>query len=115
LASAVVAWPLSARSQERLLPVIGYLDTTSASATAHLVDAFRRGLSTAGYDEGRNVAIEYRWAEGDYEKLPGLAAADKIQRLRTQLDVDAAAQRQRSEQWQLHIAGSPGRNPIFNC
>jgi ABC-type uncharacterized transport system substrate-binding protein len=74
LASAVVAWPLSARTQERLLPVIGYLDTTSASATAHLVDAFRRGLSTAGYNEGRNVAIEYRWAEGDYDKLPDLAA-----------------------------------------
>src|SRR5262245_63933468 len=73
LTSAVVAWPLSARSQQRSLPVIGYLDTASAAATAHLVEAFRRGLSAAGYDENKNVAIEYRWAEGDYDKLPALA------------------------------------------
>jgi putative ABC transport system substrate-binding protein len=56
------------------MPVIGYMDTASASTTAHLVEEFRRGLSAAGYDEGRNVAIEYRWAEGDYDKLPALAA-----------------------------------------
>jgi putative ABC transport system substrate-binding protein len=56
------------------MPVIGYMDTASASTTAHRVEAFRRGLSGAGYDEGRNVAIEYRWAEGEYDKLPALAA-----------------------------------------
>jgi hypothetical protein len=50
------------------------MDTASASTTAHLVEAFRRGLSVVGYDEGRNVAIEYRWSEGDYDKLPALAA-----------------------------------------
>ena len=54
--------------------VIGYMDTASANTTAHLVEEFRRGLSGAGYDEGRNVTIEYRWAEGDYDKLPALAA-----------------------------------------
>ncbi|MBV9516972.1 MAG: ABC transporter substrate-binding protein, partial [Hyphomicrobiales bacterium] len=53
---------------------IGYLDTASAGTTSHLVEAFRRGLSAAGYEEGRNVAIEYRWADGDYDKLPSLAA-----------------------------------------
>src|ERR1700756_4938855 len=74
LASVTVACPLAVRAQQQAMPVIGYMDTASASTTAHLVEAFRRGLSAAGYDDGRNVAIEYRWSEGDYDKLPALAA-----------------------------------------
>src|SRR3974390_1055688 len=74
VAGSVSARPLWARAQQSAVPVIGYMDTASASKTAHLVDAFRRGFSAAGYDEGRNVAIEYRWADGDYDKLPALAA-----------------------------------------
>src|SRR5262249_43040492 len=74
IAGSVTAWPIAARAQQPAMPVIGYMDTASASTTAHFVEAFRRGLSAAGYDEGRNVAIEYRWSDGDYDKLPALAA-----------------------------------------
>src|SRR5262245_16878935 len=71
---SAAAWPVVAYGQHSALPVIGYLDTASANTTAHLVTAFRQGLGVAGYDEGRNVAIEYRWPDGDYDKLPSLAA-----------------------------------------
>jgi putative ABC transport system substrate-binding protein len=71
---AVVARPLAVRAQPQAMPVVGFLHSASASSNAHLVDAFRRGLAEAGYVEGRNVTIEYRWAEGHYDRLAGLAA-----------------------------------------
>ena len=72
-----VAWPVAARAQQ--VPVVGFLATTSPAPFAHLVAGFRRGLQEAGFIEGRNVAIEYRWAEGRYEQVPALAA-DLVQR-----------------------------------
>ncbi len=69
-----VAWPLAARSQQRGIPVIGYLGAQSPELWASRVRAFRQGLNESGYIEGQNVAIEYRWAEGHYDRYPAFVA-----------------------------------------
>jgi putative ABC transport system substrate-binding protein len=74
LLGGAAVWPLTAHAQQRAMPVIGYLGPESATAFASRVRAFRQGLGETGYAEGRNVAIEFRWAESQHSRLPALAA-----------------------------------------
>jgi putative tryptophan/tyrosine transport system substrate-binding protein len=73
-ASAVAAWPVAARAQQPAMPVVGFVNVVSPSGSYPPLPAFLKGLTETGFVEGRNVAIEYRWAEGHYERLPALIA-----------------------------------------
>jgi putative ABC transport system substrate-binding protein len=97
LLGGAAAWPVVASAQPPM-PVIGFLHSGSAAAYAALVAAFHKGLNESGYIEGHNIAIEYRWAEGDNGRLPELAA--ELVRRAVAVIVTPAARRRRSQQGQ---------------
>jgi putative ABC transport system substrate-binding protein len=73
LTGGAATWPFAALAQQRALSVVGYLNGGSPDRSAYLVRAFRRGLGEVGYVEGRNITIEFRWADGQYDRLPSMA------------------------------------------
>jgi len=81
LGGAAAAWPRVAHAQQPTIPTVGFLSTASASSIAPFVEGFRRGLGAAGFVEGRNVAVEYRWADNQHDRLPTLAAELVAQRV----------------------------------
>jgi putative tryptophan/tyrosine transport system substrate-binding protein len=74
LGSAAIAWPLVGRAQQSALPVVGFVGAASVDTSTGIVAAFRKGFGETGYVEGRNVAIDYRWAGDELDRLPALAA-----------------------------------------
>ena len=87
LGGAAMVWPITARAQQAAMPVVGYLSSQSADTQTDLVRGFRRGLREIGYIEGENVAVNYRWADNEADRLPALAA----EMVRRQVAVIAAS------------------------
>jgi putative tryptophan/tyrosine transport system substrate-binding protein len=88
---AAAAWPIAAGAQQPAMPVIGLLDSTSLEVRANLLRSFRQGLNETGYVEGRNVAIDYRWSEGQYGRVPDLAADLVKRQVRVITAIDGSA------------------------
>jgi putative tryptophan/tyrosine transport system substrate-binding protein len=116
LSGAVAVWPLTARAQKPALPVIGFLGGESPDLYEDRLRGFRQGLSETGYVEGRNVAVEYRWAEGRNDRLPALAA-DLVGRNVSVIVTGgggsaARAAKRRAQQFRLSSRWGPTRSQL---
>ena len=114
LGGAASAWPIAARAQQPAMPVIGFMSARSPADSVHLLAAFRQGLGDWGFVERQNVAVEYRWAHGDYHRLPRLAMELVDQRVAVLLGVggDASALAAKAATSTIPVVIGTGSDPV---